>query len=804
MSKIEPYKRTLLNIGPIIFRHVFLFVNGVIFSVSILLFIFGNRESAIFIAAITVFNIFLGALQDTRARIALEKLQMLTALRVICINKDGTEQEVLAETVIKGDHVKLRIGDQVPCDGILISSNGLEVSEALITGETDSFHRAKGAAVNAGDVVTTGSAVMETKTDFKDSRVAKLNEEAKKYSQRPSPIQQAINKVIKYAGYILFVVIVYVVARGFFVHESAMKIVLDIGALASMIIPQGLVVITTLLFAFGASTYSKKHVLFQEINATEKLGRIKNLCMDKTGTLTDNVLEVEEMIVREGKSKEDIGRMIASYIHGTNDSSQTIAAVGRYIGLKNISTDFEITHLLPFSSWRQYGAVELHRNSGSNVETVLIGSPDTFMPYFSESKDRGWLESVIEKNKGTGKRILCVVGAGPGVLKDEKIDDSSPLNKSPSKNDLSGSKLSVLAVFVFQSGLRHGVKHAIEFFQKRGVKIRIISGDNVDTVRTVAKSAGVDNTDNFVTGKDMEKWSDEEFDRKVAECTIFARIVPEQKVRIVESLKKNGFTAMVGDGANDALALKKADLGIAMFDGVQATRSLAGVILMKNSFADLPGGVELSDNFIRNIEIFAGMFLNQSILGLFFFMLISIFGYPFPLTPLNITMMNYFAVGIPGMIIGYWAIRPTGKILPASGDNFLKLVLPFAMWSAILQAIAVTIVFLMSPEYLKLAMSNTMVGLAFIVCSLIFFILAPQVYRVKQSKNEKWHLVYLVIFEIILLLVLVQIPFVIRFFNITTPFPTLSVLGHALIVLIGFGIVQYFVTKKFFSNKKTT
>ena len=166
MRKFEPYKRTFLHIGPIIFRHVFLFVNGVIFSVAILLFIFGNKEPAIFLSAITVFNICLGIFQDTRARIALETLQLMTALRVNRLDRDGNETSILAEEVVKGDRIKLRIGDQVPCDGVLISSNNLEVSEALITGEADSFPRDKGASVNAGDVVTTGTGVLECRSDF--------------------------------------------------------------------------------------------------------------------------------------------------------------------------------------------------------------------------------------------------------------------------------------------------------------------------------------------------------------------------------------------------------------------------------------------------------------------------------------------------------------------------------------------------------------------------------------------------------------------------------------------------------------
>ncbi|MEI6396585.1 MAG: HAD-IC family P-type ATPase [Candidatus Taylorbacteria bacterium] len=750
---------------------------------AILLFIFGNKESAIFLSAITIFNICLGITQDTRARIALETLQLMMAIRVTRLNSDGKEEAILAEDVIKGEHIKLVIGDQIPCDGKILLSNGLEVSEALVTGESDSFPKNVGEAIIAGGIITAGNGVFEATQNFSDSRLAHLNKEARKYAAHPSPIQHAINDVIKYAGYIMFLVILFVVGRDIVTHGSAVKAVLDIGALASTIIPQGLVVITTLLFAFGAASYSKKHVLFQEINATEKLGRIKNLCMDKTGTLTENFLVVENMYVHEGFSEEKTKDFVAAYIKGSGDSSQTMNAVDKYMALKSAGTkdieyENEVLSSLPFSSWRQYGGVEL-----ATKESILVGSPDIFMSHISQPTEKGWLTDIIKKHAHTGKRILCVARL------DKQKTGGIP-------RDLSGTELSIISVFVFQAGLREGIREAISFFQKRGVKIRIISGDNVDTVRTIAYSAGVEGTDAVITGPEMDRWSVEDFKNKVGDYTIFARIVPEQKVKIIEAFKKDGFTAMVGDGANDALAIKKADLGIAMFDGVQATRSLADVILMKNSFTDLPGGVELADNFIRNIEIFAGMFLNQSIMGLLFFIIISAFGFAFPLTPLNITFINYFAVGIPGMLIGYWAIQPSGKIIPASKKPFLSLVLPFAIQSAIIGSIAVAILFALSPEYLKMAASNTIVIIGFAVCGIIFLVLAPRVYRGIQSKTEKWHLLGLAIFEVVLFFVMVKIPILVRFFNITTPLPSLKVIGLTLLILVCVGIGQYIAVRK--------
>ncbi|MBU6430865.1 MAG: HAD-IC family P-type ATPase [Patescibacteria group bacterium] len=782
MDKFKLYKTVTAEIGPVVFRHVFLFVNAVIFGVVILLFVFGERQAALFIGAIIIFNILLGIIQDTRALIALETLQMITALRIIRLNKDGSETTVLIEEIIKGDHIKLKLGDQAPCDGQMISSSNLEVSEALITGESDSFPRRDGEKINAGDIITAGSGIMEAQNIFHESRISKMTEGVKKYSANPSPIQSATNTVIKYSGYILALVIVFTVIRGYIIHDSNIKIVLNIGALASAIVPQGLVVITTLLFALGASSYSKKHVLFQEINATEKLGRIKNLCMDKTGTLTDNVLIVEEMMIPEGVSKEEASALTSAYITESEDSSQIIAAIKRHIGYEEKKR--EILESLPFSSWRQYGAIRMNSNQGSEI--IFVGAPDVFLPYVSSVAQRDWLRRLIDANSRKGKRLLCVARSKADVL--------------PIK--ISEANLSIVAVFLFQSGFRQGVQKAIKFFQDRGVRIRIISGDNPDTVQSIAVLAGVNHTESVITGREMERWEDSYFKNNVSKYTIFARILPEQKVKIIEAFKKDGFTAMVGDGANDAFAIKKADLGIAMFDGAQATRRLASVVLMNNSFSDLPGGVELADNFIKNIEIFAGIFINQSIIGLLFFIIISIFGYSFPIMPLNITLINYFTVGLPGILITYWAIRPSGKIPPANSESFLSRVIPFAVWCGVVSAIAASVVFALSPEYLKNSQSNTLVALAFIVCGFVFFSLAPGVYRGMIATKKRLHLVILGAIEIILLFLVLKIPLAVHFFSVTTPYPPLYALRQSLLVLSLCGLVLSAIAKWFFRGKK--
>ena len=782
MRKFEVYRRVLPSLGPIIFRNLFLLVNVIIFCVVVLLFIFGSAQAGLFLGIVFFLNTFITIVQDIHARVLLEKLQMLTALQVVRINPDKTETLVLAEEIKKGDMLKLKLGDQTPCEGVLISTDNLEISEALITGESDSFPKKEGEKIIAGAIITSGYGIMESQGLFSESRLSVIAGDVKKYMASPSSIQQGTNMVVVYSGYILLLVLLFVITRGIIVHAPRLEIVTNAGALASTLVPQGLVVTITLLFAIGAASYSRRNVLFQEINATEKLGRIKNLCIDKTGTLTDNILVVEDMHVFQSIPEVEVNSLTYKCVLGLDDLSETILAVKKYLeeNNKKDGKEIEIVNTLPFSSWRRYGAVELRK--GEILQTVFIGAPDIFLPRISNPEEQKWLEGMASGNTRTGKRVLCVARSlGAGLPK-----------------ELGGAHLSIMAVFVFRNTLRKGIVDAIKFFQDRGIRIRVLSGDNMETVQAVTKSVGINGADNIVTGNQLAQWKDSDFETHANEYTIFAQVLPEHKVKLIEAFKKDGFTAMVGDGVNDALAMKKSDLGIAMFDGVPVTRQLADVILMTNSFSDLPGAVELADHFIRSIEISSGIYINLSIVGLIFFIIISIFGYSYPLTPLNITFINYFTVGFATILISYWALYPSGKILPANKKPFLNRVMPLVVISGIVEAIGAALIFFLSPDYLKIAPSNTLVGLSFILFGFLFLIFAVYVYCGSITKREKFQLCLLGIFELIVLYLALQVPFLIHFFNITLPYPAPIFISQTLLVILVFTCVQYFLVKKFF------
>jgi len=766
--------RKFAEFSHIAFRHTFPPINLIIFGVVFLLIQFGSVEEGIFLGIIVVVNIFMGFIQDVRAWIALERLQVLTAVRSMRLNNDGTVTPVRAEDIQKGDKIKLRLGDQVPLDSVLVESDNLEVNEGLITGESDSFPREKGAGVLAGSIVTSGVGVIQASTMFGESRIAKMTQGLKRYSANPSPIQLAVERIIKYTVWTLLGSVAFVVARGAILSEPGARVVETIGALASILVPQGMVVSTTLLFTFGAIHFYRRHVLLQEVNAVEKFGRIKNLCMDKTGTLTENVLTVERMEVPESTDQKEARNLATAYVKRSGDSSHVIHAVEGYL-----HQDFhgQVTQSLAFSSWRGYGGITL--KDGVSHDIVLAGPSDIFLPHLETKEERTWLEKFSATHARAGKYVLCMVRQHGGSV----------------PQTLSHRRVSVLAVFVLEDKLREGIKDTVDFFQGRGVTIRILSGDNADTVRAIARAAGIKNTDALVTGAEMTGWDTADYTANAKRFTIFARILPEQKEKIVEALKSDGFTAMIGDGANDALAVKKADLGMAISDGAPATRQVAAVVLTHNNFIELPKGARLAYSMIENIETYASIFMNQTFIGFFSFLFLSLAGFDFPLTPLNITFISYFAIGFPYLLISFWAIRPSDKVVPISRRPFLSRVLPFSGALACVETVGVLAMFVFGGSILRLSWDEigTMFVLAFMAFGWLFFLFAPYVFSIVVGRDQQLQLIGLGGIEVIILYAAFHQPLVLHFFHLT--FPSTGTVMAVLGIAAACGVIEFLLSK---------
>lgn len=774
-ERFSTYKRMLFEIAYLIMHNVFVLVNIIIFGVVGLLIYFGDVREGLSLAFIISLNISLGIIQDINAWVVLERLQKLTALNVKRITHDKKYEVVSPEALAKGDRILLTLGDSIPCDSILIESNEMEVSEAVITGESSSTPRAKDAPLLAGSVVTAGSGIAEIETVFRKSRIAKMTAQIKRYKKDESPIQRTINSVVTYTGYLLIAVIIFIVIHGSATGTEWLNTIKTIGALSAVLVPQGLVVAVTLLFAFGGIHFYRRHVLLREVNATEKLARIKNLCVDKTGTLTENTLSVEKIIIPKGVEQTHAEDITRTYVN-TSDTSELMQALKRFLG-ESQSIYKSIAHI-PFSSWRQYGGALIQKNAETHA--VLAGTPEVFTPHMTVD-DRKWMAQIITKEAAASKRVFCLVQT-----------DTREIPK-----DLNDSSLTPLAVFVLENKLRDGTRETIDFFQKRGVRIRVLSGDNTETIQAVSRISGIKNTEAMITGEEMNNWTQGDYDEKAKEYTIFARIVPEQKEHIIDALKKDGFTGMIGDGANDALAIKKADLGIAMFDGTPATRQVASVVLLHNSFTELPNGVRLADSIIENLYIFGAVFINQTAIGLFLYIFLTIFGHNFPFSPLNIAFTSYFAIGIPNMLIGYWAIRPAGEVGKTGSESFLRKVFPYSIVSGAFSAIALTFIMniAVTTHAFTTAQSTTLGVLAYAFFGYLFFVLAPFAYSTAKRPARIQEILGIGLAEILIAICVFAIAPIRSFFDLTTiPLSALTLLAPTALAYL---IIQYSLARIF-------
>lgn len=775
------FLRKFKDVSIIVARNIFMLIHVIISIVIILLIVFGNTQEAVFLGIILLINIILGLSQELNAWAILERLSLLTALQSIRIKSDNTEETVSVEEINKGDLLRLKLGDQIPSDGTLVSTESFEVNEALITGESHSFAKKPGDSLLGGSIVTSGKAVMKVDVSYANSRIVQMTKNIKTYTENTSPAQKAANVFLRYTGILLIVSAIFIIVRGNSIHQPTVSIIENIGALASVLLPQGLVVAVTLLFAYGAEKLLKRNVLLQQINATEKLGRIKNLCMDKTGTLTESTLAVENVLLPPDSTLSLPGAktIAAGYIDGSGDSSQTIRSLGLYLDehYQGIILDS-----LSFSSDRQFGAVHLKEEG----MIVLAGAPDILLPHLESQGERIWLQKILDENTHEGKRVFCMARANSGAI---------PTN-------LHDNNLSAICVFVLNNKLRPGIEEAIKFFQNRGVILRIISGDNPETVRAIAASAGVLNTEAAITGQELESWSDEDFRTKAKKITIFARIKPEQKEKIIKGLQHDGFTAMIGDGANDALAIKKADLGIAMFDSAPATRRIAAVVLVKNSFVDFPEGVALADRVIENAEIFSSIFFNQAFVGFFFFVGVMLMGpaYTYPFTPLSVAFMSWFIIAMPGFLISFWLLNASQNILPASVKPFLRRTVPFPLIASLAEAGTVLGIWIFSARFIAGTAPAMSAVVGFIGTSFIFFAITPMVYGGKNTRAQIFELFLLAIFEIGVFALFVAVHPVARFFDVTDVSRT-SILEILPFVLIC-GLIEFFIAKRFVKRAK--
>lgn len=751
-----------------IIRRNFISVNVItIYALSLILLILGEKRDALFLSGVITVNTVFAVIQEIRAKRELKKLELLTAPKARVLQADGSYQEISYELLKVGDEIKIQVGDETPADGKVIVGNNLEVDEGILTGESVSIEKNNGSIVKAGSMVIAGDARVLVKAVGANSMAGKMTATLKRYKPALTPTQQSILTVINWVAYAALVLSAIIYVTYSIYGYDKVRTFKTITSSAVAIVPEGLLLASTVLLAFGSVKLARAKVLPQKISAIEAMALLNVLCVDKTGTLTSDEIsfeKVEPFVDDINNLPELIGIVSKETSNGSATGDAAVAGLP-------VSLKYSVEQVLAFSSARKMSGLRF--NIGKNKYSMLIGAPEyieKIAPLSEEQKNQ------IYELSNSGKRVLLVAMLDDFSLSLKDIDKLKP-------------KAKPVGLVILRNELRIGVKNTVKFLQKNGVVLKVISGDSPHTVRYIAEQAGINNHHKVITGSELNRLKGEDWDRVIMETTIFARVLPKQKDHIVATYKKFGnFTGMVGDGVNDALAIKTSDLGIAMFDGAIATRRVADIVLMDNSFNSLPLGMRLGNRIIQAIELIATLFFHKNIQWIVVLAVTLIVGLVYPFLPRHLTFMNTFLVTMPTIIWTLFMPKPRSRLtVKYFWRDTLLAILPIAIMSGL--ALSFTYVYLqMIHPANQSGVSTTMVIIATIFGAYMTF-LTPIMFNIKQSKKTILAYVLYAAVCITEAVVAFGLGFMRDFFDFSTP--VFHSVVPMLFILVGVGFVQW-------------
>lgn len=652
-----PGSGTGRSVAQILRANIFTRVNAILGVLCAIVLSTGSVINAAF-GLLIIANSAVGVIQELRAKKTLDKLRIVGESEPTVI-RDGAERSIPQHEVVLGDIIKLRPGDEVVVDGTVVSGS-MRVDESQLTGEADAVSKAEGAEILSGSIVNEGSALFRTDKVGDEAYAARLASQASEFSLTDSVLMNGINSILKVITWLLIptgilTIWTQLVRSGTSLRES----ILSMAAAIVPMVPEGLVLMTSIAFAAGVIRLGKFKALVNELVAIEGLARVNTVCTDKTGTLTTNEMELDSIVTAEGKDAEESwGRNLAAMLSAQdelNDTARSIVAGLREWGVEPEQWQGQE---IPFNSRYKFSGFAV-----SNATAWIMGAPDVLLYEGSPAA------KTAKKLGDQGLRIL-VFGQVEGGGHDWMNTDSLTMDAAP--------QLDEPVLIVLRQQLRSDARETLEFFDKQNVDIKVISGDNPDSVAAVARKA----TDRELVAVDARTLSDLDeaaFDEEIARANVFGRVSPEQKQQMVESLhRQNRTVAMTGDGVNDVLALKKADIGVAMGSGAPATRSVAQLVLLTNKFSALPRVVAEGRRVIGNIERVAHLFLTKTVYSVVLALVVAVLGIAFPFQPIHVTITGWFTIGIPAFVL---SLAPNTE---RPREGFVQRVLSLAIPSGVL------------------------------------------------------------------------------------------------------------------------
>ena len=642
------------SVASILRANIFTRFNAIISAMLVVIFVFGEPADAMF-GLVMVFNALIGIVQELRAKRTLDRLTVLVAPTAAVLRTRGVE-EIPADEVVLDDLIIVARGQQVPVDAVVIDCDAMEVSEALLTGEADAIIKHEGDTVLSGSFVVAGTATCLVTAVGPEAYANQLAAEAKKFTLARSDLAASIDQILRIVTWLIVptsaLLLWSQLQAGNTVADAAVSTVAGVVAM----VPQGLVLLVSMAFAVAVINLGRLNVLVQELPAVETLARVDVLCVDKTGTLTDGGITFGSFEV-VGDSGADAEHNLAAIANADADPNPTMVALAHAFPP---TVEREVTDRIPFSSERKLSAVAFSDGSG-----WVVGAPEIVLA----GKALPALDEKVRRLAGQGRRAVLVGRCDPASIAAGEISNVDP---------------TYLLEFVEQ--LRPDAHETVDYFTEQGVTLKVISGDSPDTVAAVARSAGIAGTGTV----DARTMPDDPaaFASAAEATTVFGRVTPERKRQLVNVyMADSHVVAMTGDGVNDVLAVKDADLGIAMGAGSGATRAVSQIVLLDNKFSALPHVVAEGRRVVANMERVSSLFLTKTVYATILAIAIGFVGLAFPFLPRHLTLIGSLTIGIPAFFLSF---EPRDRPIR---DGFMQRVLAFALPAGVVTGLATFLVY---------------------------------------------------------------------------------------------------------------
>lgn len=643
--------------------NVFTLFNNLLFAIGISLLVLGRTNDAVVSVGLGLVNSVISSLQEIRAKRTLDALRLLhrSSSRVI---RDDVERQVPPEDLVRGDLLRLVAGDQIVVDGPLVSSGRLEVDESLLTGEADPVVKQPGDTLLSGSACVSGEGLQSAEAVGTASYAHSVTAIARQWTAQRTPLQIRIDIIVRLMMLVVALLSGAILAQASLRHESLVRVV-QTAAVLSGLIPYGLFFLITVSYAAGAATITRKGALVQKINAVESLSNVDVLCTDKTGTLTSGQLHLEQIRPLADADVDAVRAQLGTMARSAAAGNLTSAALAAGLPGKRCPVEVEV----PFHSARRWSAVGFAAGSevdgGPPAGRYVIGAAEALGAVLPTEP---WTPTVAELTS-QGLRVLLFATT---------VDPTADLHGEAGDPCLPA--LRPLALVALSDELRPYVQDTVRELRARGVTIKVVSGDDPRTVAAVAHRAGIEDREP-VAGTDLAALTPAAFDETVAQHSVFGRISPEQKERIVDTLRRQGrYTAMIGDGVNDIPSLKRAHVGIAMESGSAVARNVAELVLLGDSFAALVPARQEGRRIIAGISTSLYLYLARVVTSILIIVAVSILGLGFPYEPAQVALV-LFTVGVPTMVLTAWAApEPLTDRLFASLARF---VMPVSVVTAV-------------------------------------------------------------------------------------------------------------------------